>query len=285
MYTTAKRYPWYAARAPTAITLPVNNGNDASNQASFYYRYAVYRAGVFHRWEDPTDGPSGDDSREDADMKDSCVQTEDEKHILPLRLLMSGEEYIINDVLGLTSGHLDIDHIKVPHISGYGEVTMLHAPNMSNSFIGQKSNSMTSTRSIGSKSHLNKDPTKKKVGFAPDPPAYHANEARSMKKAPVHLDSTDGLIVVSVFLPVHVHRSPEGQWSADWDYEALLSMQSHLRVTRVGVVKWRGWHGNFGRGDSPEGGVPVEERSKVEECLRAFNCVPVWIEPVLFGEM
>ena len=88
-----------------------------------------------------------------------------------------------------------------------------------------------------------------------------------------------------MFLPVHLHRSPEGEWSADWDYEALLSMQSHLRVTRVGVVKWRGWHGNFGRGDSPEGGVPVDERPKVEACLRAFNCVPVWIDPVLFGEM
>ena len=62
-------------------------------------------------------------------------------------------------------------------------------------------------------------------------------------------------------------------------------MQSHLRVTRVGVVKWRGWHGNSGKQGSPEGGVPIEERENVEACLRAFNCVPVWIEPRLFGEM
>ena len=106
-----------------------------------------------------------------------------------------------------------------------------------------------------------------------------------MKKEPVHLDSTDGLIVASVFLPVHLHRSRDGRWSADWDYEALLSMQTHLRVIRVGVVKWRGWHGNKGADGSPEGGVPEEEKYLVEECLRPFNCVPVWVEPTLFGEM
>jgi len=126
----------------------------------------------------------------------------------------------------------------------------------------------------------------KKVGFAPEPPSYHSLHGQAPKhKEQIHLDSTDGLIVASVFLPVHLNRSPEGEWSADWDYEALLSMQTHLRVTRIGGVKWRGWHGNFGKDGSPEGGVPVEERYKVEACLRAFNCVPVWVEPVLFGEM
>lgn len=285
LYTTANRYPWYASRAPIAISLPANNINEDWNQSSFSYKYAVYRAGVFHRWEQVSDGPSNDDTREDVDMKDNDAQSVDGSHHLPLRLLTIGEEYTINDVLGVTAGHLDIDHIRVPHSTGLGDLSMLHAPSSSNSFIGQKSNSMSSSRNISSKSHLNKDTNKKKVGFAPEPPAYHANESRPLKKEPVHLDSTDGLIVVSVFLPVHLHRSPEGEWTADWDYEALLSMQSHLRVTRVGVVKWRGWHGNFGRGDSPEGGVPVDERSKVETCLRAFNCVPVWIDPVLFGEM
>ena len=64
--------------------------------------------------------------------------------------------------------------------------------------------------------------------------------------------SSDGLIVVSAFLPVHLTRSDHGEWSADWDYEALLSMQTHLRVTRVGTVKWRGWHGNVGGGESSD---------------------------------
>ena len=97
----------------------------------------------------------------------------------------------------------------------------------------------------------------------------------------------DGLIVVSAFLPVILHRSndPDPVWTADWDCEVLLSMQTHLRVTRVGIVKWRGWHGNTGDGGSPEAGVPRSERGLVEECLRPFNCVPVWIDPVLFGKM
>ena len=86
-------------------------------------------------------------------------------------------------------------------------------------------------------------------------------------------------------MPVHLHRSPEVEWSADWDYEALLWMQTHLCVTRVGVVKLRGWHGNVGKHGSPEGGVPPNERHKVEASLKKFNCVPVWVEPLLFGEM
>lgn len=124
---------------------------------------------------------------------------------------------------------------------------------------------------------------------------------------PVHLNSTDGLVVVSAFLPVVVHRSEtseEPKWTADWDYEALLSMQTHLRVTRVGVVKWKGWHGNWGANQQQQTsssssssggaaavatkepvGVPINERHLVEDCLRPFNCVPVWIDPLVFGEM
>lgn len=124
--------------------------------------------------------------------------------------------------------------------------------------------------------------SKKKVGFAPVPPAPRLS---SPPKQAVHLTSSDGLIVVSAFLPVHLTRSDEGEWTADWDYEALLSMQTHLRVTRVGTVKWRGWHGNVGGGKSDESGVPIDERHKVEAVLRPFNCVPVWVPTTIFGEM
>ena len=132
---------------------------------------------------------------------------------------------------------------------------------------------------------------KKRVGFAAGassaPPASsRRNGTPATGPSVVRLDSTDGLVVASAFLPVILHRSDaDGSWTARWDYEALLSMQTHLRVTRVGVVKWRGWHGNRGRDGSPEGGVPEEERGAVEECLRPFSCVPVWAEPALFGEM
>lgn len=318
LYTTANRYPWYVSRSPIAISIPKqmdgDNGNNNNSNPTYSYRYIIYRAGVFHRYEDPSDGPSDTNEKDEAedtnkenehdvidttmtdDSNDADGDGTSKPHELPLRLLAAGEEYTINDVLGVTSGHPNIDHIRVPHSTGYEEMTMLHSTSRADSFTKVKSGT-----SLSSSLHAHKpksDPPKKKVGFAPEPPSYHGtdghnhghNHSNHMKKQPVHLDSTDGLIVASVFLPVHLYRSPEGEWSADWDYEALLSMQTHLRVTRVGVVKWRGWHGNFGNTDaankSPqEGGVPENERYKVEECLRHFNCVPVWVEPVLFGEM
>uniref|UniRef100_A0A7S3Q2V3 CBM20 domain-containing protein n=1 Tax=Chaetoceros debilis TaxID=122233 RepID=A0A7S3Q2V3_9STRA len=285
LYTTARKYPWFTSRSPAAI--PVQKDDET---ATYSYRYAVFRAGVFHRWEDPSDGPSDDGNVKMDVENEGTIAT----HKVPLKLLTVGEEYTINDVLGVTFGHPNIDHIRVPHNSGYEEMTMLHSTHRIDSFQKVKSGTSLST-SIHRVSSI-PDTKKKKVGFAPEPPSYQGTDGHGggssagMKREPVHLDSTDGLIVASAFLPVHLHRSPEGEWSADWDYEALLSMQTHLRVTRIGVVKWRGWHGNFGQQTcnkkSPqEGGVPVDERHKVEECLRQFNCVPVWVEPLLFGEM
>ena len=285
LYTTARKYPWFTSRSPVAI--PVQKDDET---ATYSYRYAVFRAGVFHRWEDPSDGPSDDGNVKMDVENEGTIAT----HKVPLKLLTVGEEYTINDVLGVTFGHPNIDHIRVPHNSGYEEMTMLHSTHRIDSFQKVKSGTSLST-SIHRVSSI-PDTKKKKVGFAPEPPSYQGTDGHGggssagMKREPVHLDSTDGLIVASAFLPVHLHRSPEGEWSADWDYEALLSMQTHLRVTRIGVVKWRGWHGNFGQQTcnkkSPqEGGVPGDERHKVEECLRQFNCVPVWVEPLLFGEM
>ena len=217
------------------------------------------------------------------------------RHELQLQSLLPEEEYIVSDVLGVTSpAHPDVERIVVPHASdSIGDMKLLHSTSRQDSF-GKKavksSNSLSkSTTSLNTLGGKNKESTRKKVGFAPEPPSYHDQHGQgssfSVKREPVHLDSTDGLIVASVFLPVHLHRNQEGRWSADWDYEALLSMQTHLRVTRVGVVKWRGWHGNKGADGSPEGGVPENERHLVEECLRPFHCVPVWVEPTLFGEM
>ena len=60
------------------------------------------------------------------------------------------------------------------------------------------------------------------------------------------LFSTSGVVVVSTFLSVVLPWSPAGGLSVDWDYEYLLSMDTHLRVTRVGRVKWRGCHSNGG---------------------------------------
>lgn len=208
-------------------------------------------------------------------------------HQVPLRHFHNRESYVVNDVLGKTTGPPDIDHNRLERhpAERTSSVASMHSRNSS---FGQ-GGSFVNRQGSASKLKPASSARKKAVGFAPPPPPYHRPKAAAALQA-VHLNSTDGLVVVSAFLPVILHRSDMGKWTADWDYEALLSMQTHLRVTRIGVVKWRGWHGNVGMSDkkhgSPEAaGVPVNERHLVEECLRPFNCVPVWMDTKLFGEM
>ena len=73
LYTTATEYPWYstlsslpmpvlkkasplspAAGSGTGRTLFANKVQSSSSK-DFRYRYAVFRAGVFHRWEEDSD--------------------------------------------------------------------------------------------------------------------------------------------------------------------------------------------------------------------------------------
>ena len=288
---------------------------DQHHSSAFRYQYAIYRAGIFHRFESVQ-----------VDAPKDILQSHDGKksfHELPLHLLANGENYTVNDVLGVIGTHPNIDHIrtKVLSTTNYSmSAESLHNRTNSNidtaaafvtlrggaSSTGGNSGTLTPTKGIGSATQT---PThginrKKAVGFAPQPPPYHMSSANTIGmggKQSVHLSNTDGLVVVSIFLPVNLKRSEDGKWTADWDYEMLLSMQTHLRVTRIGVVKWRGWHGNkipsnpnnqsnhtsndSSIGGSPEMGVPRSERHLVEECLRPFHCVPVWVDPILFGEM
>ena len=263
----------------------------------FQYRYAVYRAGKFHHFEVPADfiTEEGDNDNDGTDKDDAAMEDRNPYHRIPLRLLANREQYVVNDVMGKTVGHPDIDLNRLDQsnqtqntnrIKRIPSASTLHSRNSS---FGQNS-SFASLASKGSGSALSTVGTaattarKKAVGFAPGPPIYHRSKTAAGFQ-PVHLNPTDGLVVVSAFLPVILHRSDQGEWTADWDYEALLSMQTHLRVTRIGVVKWRGWHGNSGGAGSPEAGVPIGERGLVEDCLRPFNCVPVWMDTSLFGEM
>jgi len=262
------------------LTLPPSDRKSANSK--FTYRFAIHRAGVFHRWESPQDGPDDEDNPAGPDY-----------HEISLHLMVNRESYTVNNVLGVTGLPAKIDHVRVRSSNRYGSADSLH--NRTGSGVFDAATFVTLRGSPSGSPGGSKltppapAPRKKAVGFAPPPPPYHQKAASSTKQA-VHLNSTDGLVVVSVFLPVILKRSDAGQWSADWDYEMLLSMQTHLRVTRIGVVKWRGWHGNTGtdsngKKGSPEAGVPRAERHLVEECLRPFHCVPVWVDPTLFGQM
>ena len=221
-------------------------------------------------------------------------------HSLMLPHLTPNESYIVSTVLGVTTSPPDIEKIQMSQdVGSMGNVADMLTDRLSSHGHmrhGSSNALLSSSPSMGS-STSGSTSGKKKVGFAP---SHGHNRAGSFSTAStssrsirrnITLKSTDGVVVASAFLPVHLNRSEDGEWTAAWDYEALLSMQTHLRVTRIGTVKWRGWHGNFvagggtSSGDSPETGVPVQEREKVEKCLRPFNCVPVWCDPVKFGEM
>jgi len=366
-----------------------NDDDSDNNGGEFRYRYAVYRAGVFHRWENAEDEnfvgtsdpvtsqntTSNSDAMELESSADAASNSNNSNsntnttsnttsninyHVLPLRFLIAGETYIVNDVLGKRKGQKpDIYHKKSLHggnasytgVAGSGAASLVHVPSTASvkSAGALASTSMSASggalESLAEIDTTNKDTSRKKtVGFAPPPPSHSrkvpfamggggrtgsgngngggsndntssANNSGVNRRGTgeaVQLNATDGLVVVSAFLPVVVHRdetSHTPKWTADWDYEALLSMQTHLRVTRVGVVKWKGWHGNYSYNnannntsnsnnsnndsnsasdpnlDPEEYGVPINERYLVEECLRPFHCVPVWIDPLVFGEM
>ena len=308
MYTAPSEYPWYHTLSPLTLPLPTRLIDDESRKkVRFSYRYAIHRAGVFSRWERPSDsGPEipaisagdslvpGDDDVTMDEMQTFQHSTTSSAllHEVPLHLMQNRETYTVNDVLGLTTGPPKVDHVRLPTHPTVQRASTLHARTGSDSG-GLKIGALHSHGSKGALSSSSPSAPsggrKKAVGFASPPPSYHhpgGKHADAASKQAVHLNSTDGLVVVSVFLPVILHRSEVGHWSADWDYEMLLSMQTHLRVTRVGVVKWRGWHGNSGGEDgSPEAGVPRAEQHLVEACLQPFHCVPVWVDPNLFGKM
>jgi trehalose 6-phosphate synthase/phosphatase len=294
LYTSATQFPWYHSVSPITLPLPLRAlEREPRKQGNFVYRYAIHRAGIFHHWEDTTDAPEDLQAAKSLRLSastsaQSLPVTEDDltvphnspHHEVPLHLMHNHESYVVNDVLGLTNTKPEIDHIRADTQPTYTRASTLHARGLSQDMSAKGSAGQLVGPSPGpSKTR------KKAVGFAPPPQSYHQRTAQQANmKQSVNLNSTDGLVVVSAFLPVVLHRTDEGKWTADWDYEMLLSMHTHLRVIRVGVVKWRGWHGRSGKNGSPENGVPRSERKLVEECLQNFDCVPVWIEPLLFGE-
>lgn len=278
LFTTASKYPWYHSTSPLTLTLPPKAAQGQQRQKSnFEYRYAIHRAGLFYRWEGLSDWRrEGLDSQHHTEGPATSSET---RHELPLHLLSNRETYVVNDILGVTTEHPDIEQLRVPTRPSQLRAASLHSTSSTTS--NPKTPGSTASPKQGDASPASRE---KHTVFS-SPPVHRQNQPTASSKQAVHLNSTDGLVVVSAFLPIILHRAESGAWFADWDYEMLLSMQTHLRVTRIGVVKWRGWHGNTGGEGSPEAGVPANERHLVEDCLRHFNCVPVWIDPALFGEM
>ena len=110
-------------------------------------------------------------------MGDNQSADASSSHLLSLRLLVVGEEYRVNDVLGVTTGHPNIGHIRVLRNTGFGEMTMLHSTSRNDLFGKVKSStSLSSVLSFDSKLQLAKEASNKQVGFALEPPSYHATD-------------------------------------------------------------------------------------------------------------
>ena len=108
----------------------------------------------------------------------------------------------------------------------------------------------------------------------------------------VSISSSDGVIVVSYFLPLIVTRAPSSSpkggggggggsntqgeeedshdWIISWDTENLLSLRTRLRVTWVGTVRLP---------EEAGGRLNREEQESLARALRRFDCVPVFIDP------
>lgn len=79
------------------------------------------------------------------------------------------------------------------------------------------------------------------------------------------INKSDSVIIVSYFLPVILHKSRDGIWSAKWDEETILSLNLDIRTTWVGSVRYHG---------AP---IPVEDEASVTHVLAKMNCCPIFI--------
>lgn len=225
LYTTPAQFPWYRASTSLTVTIPPRGMHDEESRKKFRftYKYAIYSGGIFNRWEQPLDGPDPDpDQADDGDtaMIDGSLTSSNANrlnhHEMPLHQMQHGETYVVSNVLGVTWIPADVDHLSVKtNDASYTQAASLH--NRANSSDGMSFvNIMGRTGASSSSGAITSTPVssirKKGVGFAPPPPPYHAKANKT--KNEVHLNSTDGLVVVSVFLPVIVKRSDEGAWSA-----------------------------------------------------------------------
>ena len=80
------------------------------------------------------------------------------------------------------------------------------------------------------------------------------------------ITSSDGVIIVSYFLPVILTRHSYRNWSAKWDEENILSFNLNVRATWVGSVRYN------------NGPIPVNEEDCVTEVLLKLNCNPIFID-------
>lgn len=92
-----------------------------------------------------------------------------------------------------------------------------------------------------------------------------------------HISSEDRVVVVSYFLPVILTMSEEGEWTAEWDNENILSLQADIgamdraidKISWVGTVRYQG------------AAVPAEHEQAVSYVLTSMHCFPVYVSEAM----
>lgn len=85
------------------------------------------------------------------------------------------------------------------------------------------------------------------------------------KSTSQNISQMDGVIIVAFFLPVIIEKSSSGEWKVKWDTENLLSFQTSLRVSWIGLVRHR---------DILTSG----DKREITELLNARRCYPIYID-------
>ena len=124
---------------------PQQQQQQQQQQRFFRYRYAIYRAGRFHRWEDPSDaGSSGASAsasasaspEEQPQQAPSSSSPSLPMHCLPLQCLSRDEQYAVSDVLGRPEDPPSIEHVAAVRIGGTYSAASLHSRQDSRSNVG-----------------------------------------------------------------------------------------------------------------------------------------------------
>lgn len=110
-----------------------------------------------------------------------------------------------------------------------------------------------------------------KSNILPKPSDHHLYQARHFEEwsnralLDANVPSNYGVIIVSFFLPVVLKRLNNGSWTAEWDYENVVTLNLKNRTTWIGSVRYD---------NSP---IPENEEEAVAAALAPLNCFPIFL--------
>ncbi|CAM9377639.1 unnamed protein product [Phaeothamnion confervicola] len=271
--TDPRSYPYWRSNP---LPMPLNQ--------IVTYKYCVYSGGEFRRWEDipvprildavTGNGPPPEPPEDVLDQLDDA------------EAVAAGPGDDSDSGMGVESttagiGRLSLDLSHEESRSGPGAGAGLRPRRLrrgasGGGMVGGMAGGGGAAGGSGFVALGDRDPLRRSVQFARThsvvrPEQYPAQD--------VSISSFDGVVVVSLFLPVIVTRAaaagPDdavGRWQVEWDYENLLSLHNNasigLRVTRVGVVRY-------------DGVIAPEDEEALTRELARFDCVPVFLEKTM----